>query len=258
MKKHSRVALLLIAILTLTANPLMLMTTKKADPNVVHVPVTSPADDVVSQLEKLLQPEPEYNPFNDKDQMVVNRNTNTFYLYSVSDEAAITFEKESSLMVANGVKTITLDLHSPGGDLFAADVMNEQIRILKERGVHIRTIVEDKNACMSACPLIFMAGDERIAYANSVFMFHSPYMLFPYNTPEDVMSAYWKTLRISKDEYAAKFNQYCPADPTIKMDIYDHDAHFYRSDELAARCPGTFYTSIIPVAEQKSLTSFGL
>lgn len=263
MKKRPKLKMVLITLLAFLAftsfNNYTANTAPATDKDIVHVATSNPAADLIEQLKKLLTPIPDYNPFNTVDQMVVDRHTNTFYLYSVSEDAAVTFEHESNLMAANGVKIITINLHSPGGELLAANVMQQQIRILKERGIKIRTVVADHNACMSACPLIFLAGDEKIAYANSVFMFHSPYIQFPYNTSEDVMTEYMRELRVNKDEYSAELVKYCPADPSIKMDIYDHEEHFYRSDALAARCAGgTFFDSIVPVVDQKCLISFGI
>lgn len=256
MKKHAHaIALLLVGFVfavgstpTIQARPAPV----KQDPNVIHI-TSAPEQggDIADQIKRLLAPTmPEFNPFNDADEMVVNRTTNTFYLYKVTSGASDAFEKESNMMAINGVKEITINLHSPGGEITAAYVITQQIKILNEKGVKVKTIVEDKNACMSACPYIFLAGNEKIAFANSVFMLHSPYIQFPYNTPEPIMEEYMRELRADRDRFAKQFQDACPADKTIAMDMYDHDNHFYRADELDKRCPKTFFDSIIPVIDQ--------
>jgi len=262
MKKNTRVKLLALMSLVFLASMTTFSTPnneKHTDKNIIHITSTPQGDDVTETLKKLLSP-PEYNPFNKDDEMVVNRGTDTFYLYSVSENAASAFERESNMMVEGGAKEITINLHSPGGELFAAYVIREQAHILQERGVKIKTVIDDKNACMSACPIIFMLGDERVASANSVFMFHSPYVQFPYNTSEDVMREVMREIRTDKDAYAKMLEDMCPNDPAIKLDIYDHQEHYYRADELAATCGGDkIFTKIIPVAEQKSLaTTLGI
>lgn len=224
--------------------------TPKQDPNIIHIVVPAQtADDPTEQIKKALNPRPDFNPFNATDQMIIDRKTNTFYLYLVSEEAADAFEHESNMMAANGVKEITIDLHSPGGQLVAAAFITQQMKILNEKGIKIKTIVEDKNACASACPIIFLAGNEKIAFANSVFMFHSPYIKFPYNTPENVMIEMMRELRVDRDDYAKMLKNSCPADNTIQMFVYDHEDHFLTAKDLSDHCPGTFFDSIIPVID---------
>lgn len=187
-----------------------------------------------------------HNGFKDKAAIDVDVNTNTFYVYEIKNKTMYVFEAESNLMAANGVKEITLNLHSPGGSLLAAHVIIEQINILKEYGIKVHTVVESGNACMSACPLIFLAGDTRTSSGDSVFMFHSPYVQYPYNTPEPVFYVVEKSLRKDREEFANTIGNACPLDKRIKMDIMDHKEHYYTTNQLVTKCGSTgFFTEVI-------------
>jgi len=67
----------------------------------------------------------------------------------------------------NAEKPIEIVISSCGGDeyeMFAA------YDVIKNCSCHVTTIAVGK--IMSAAPLIFAAGDERIAYENTIFMIH--------------------------------------------------------------------------------------
>ena len=210
------------------------------DPDVVHIPI--PKTKVIKRVDD--DSEPMFNDFSDKDQVVINRKTHTFYINKINDEVQEAFERESSMMARNGVKEITVNLHSPGGYLFSAYAIVQQMQMLKQRGIKINTIVEKHNACASACPLIFLAGDERTVYSSSVFMFHSPYISFSSKATEDVIRVMLKELVHDRDQYAETLAKTCKNDPDIQMDIYDHKDHFYTAKDLEKRCPNSFFTKI--------------
>ena len=207
---------------------------KPKDPNIVSIPV--PPEPKRQRAENI----PPFTPFNEEEVLAVNLKTHTFYIYTITEDVFTNFEKYSTLMVSQGVKEITINLHSPGGELDAAKLIEEQIDILKEHGVHVKTIVESSNACMSACPIIFLAGDEKIASSNSIFMFHSPYLRYPHNVSQAEIRFVEKDLAKARDEFVGRLNAACPADATIGLFIYDHGDHFLSATDLQTRCSGFF------------------
>lgn len=221
------------------------------DPQIIHVPAVN--KDATINLNQMFQSNdrPEWNDFNDKDQVVVDRHTNTFYIYSITGDAFEAFERESNYMAFKGVKVITINLHSPGGEMDSAYFITEQIRLLKAEGIKVNTIIDKKNACMSACPMIFLAGDTRTASENSVIMLHAVYAQFPYNVSEPVINEIEHELRLDRERYAHRLEEVCTKDTSIAMDVLDHKEHFYLAKDLDTRCGGnTFFTQVIPVIEQ--------
>jgi len=68
-------------------------------------------------------------------------------------------------------KPIEIVMSSFGGDEYA---MFAAYDVVKNSQCHITTIAIGK--IMSAAPLIFAAGDERVAYENTIFMIHESYL----------------------------------------------------------------------------------
>lgn len=68
---------------------------------------------------------------------------------------------------------IIIDLHSPGGALIEGRSVIEEIERMKATH-RVETRVGPGATCASMCVPIFLAGEERIASANSAFMFHEP------------------------------------------------------------------------------------
>jgi hypothetical protein len=66
---------------------------------------------------------------------------------------------------------VTIRLDSPGGDVSAALQIHERLR---SGGWGVVTSVADGSRCMSACTLIFAAGDDRVAGPRARFQFHAP------------------------------------------------------------------------------------
>jgi ATP-dependent protease ClpP protease subunit len=254
LKKALGIAIIAMFVLVGTSTIQHEKNSVKPDPNIVHYTASNGSINI-SQL--LGAPEPEYNPFEKEDVLTVDRKTNTFHMYEITDKTFEGFETESNMMQINGVKDITINLHSPGGELESAAFIVEQIRILKAHGITVHTVIDEKNACMSACPLIYLTGDTRTAYANSVIMLHAPYVQFPYNTPEPVYNVVQQELRIERDKYVKVLQTTCSKDPSIGMDVIDHHEHFYRADDLDTRCgSGTFFTKIIPVVDDNKTNPF--
>ena len=251
---YGSIALTILLIFFVSSFNLFSTAQEVKDPNIIHITIPTEKDEsLISLLDGVLDSKPEYNKFNDIDQIIIDRKTNTFFIFAITEDTADAFERESNMMASNGVKEITINLHSPGGKLFSAYVIVQQMKILNEKGIKIKTIVGSKNACMSACPLIFLAGDEKVSFSNSVFMFHSPYITMPYNLSENIIIELERELRTDRELYANALAKACPTDKTIKMDIMDHNNHYYRADDVEKRCPKTFFDELIVTIETKTI-----
>lgn len=69
-------------------------------------------------------------------------------------------------------ETEVVMIASPGGDLIPAVEISKIIY-----NNHIATLVPRKGMCYSACTIIFQAGSVRMAYEDSMFMYHSAKMV---------------------------------------------------------------------------------
>jgi ATP-dependent protease ClpP protease subunit len=69
-------------------------------------------------------------------------------------------------------KDIYLELNSPGGFFQEAQDIYDYIKAEKNNGLNVATYVPSGSACGSACTIIFMAGEERIAGEAAAFMVH--------------------------------------------------------------------------------------
>lgn len=81
-------------------------------------------------------------------------------------EATITAIKEAPS------KDLFLELNSPGGYFLEAEKIYNYIKAEKENGLKVSTYVPSGSICASACTLIFIAADERIAGEAAAFMVH--------------------------------------------------------------------------------------
>lgn len=69
-------------------------------------------------------------------------------------------------------KDIYLELNSPGGFFQEAQDIYDYIKENKNHGLKVATYVPSGSACGSACTIIFMASEERIAGEAAAFMVH--------------------------------------------------------------------------------------
>lgn len=105
-----------------------------------------------------------------------NEQTQTIYLGEINTISASLFWGVAEKISQNPKgKIVTVDLHSPGGQVVAMKIIMNVIQILKDRGFTVITIVKPNHGCMSACTRIFLEGDQRLASSSSVWMFHAPY-----------------------------------------------------------------------------------
>lgn len=71
-----------------------------------------------------------------------------------------------------GSKEIYLELNSPGGFFQEAQDIYDYIKSEKSNGLKVSTYVPSGSICGSACTIIFMAGEIRIAGEAAAFMVH--------------------------------------------------------------------------------------
>lgn len=74
-----------------------------------------------------------------------------------------------------GLQEITVNINSPGGDLFVGIAIHNALRNLKCK---VKTVIQGIAA--SAASIIFCAGDERLVYPGSVLMVHGVSSLIDY------------------------------------------------------------------------------
>ena len=82
---------------------------------------------------------------------------------------------EELLRLSNEIKaydTLILDLDSSGGQLAYAEEFVTALRLIRA-GANLKTYVRHGSKCLSACVLVFLQGDERIAGGASSWLFHA-------------------------------------------------------------------------------------
>lgn len=77
-----------------------------------------------------------------------------------------------AMLAAPRNEPVVITLNSPGGDARAAHRIADQILSARRHGMKVETRVERDGICMSACPLIFSAGENRLVASRSLFLFH--------------------------------------------------------------------------------------
>ena len=123
------------------------------------------------------------------------------------------------IMQLRGIKTLIVYMNNPGGSSFDGAGIYDQLRLLKENGVHIT--IEGYGIIASAAVPIFLIGDERIASENVTFLVH-PASLFKWGmfmeTLKDLQSQ-TKMMEMCRQRYAkivAKHSK-LTKDDVIKM-----------------------------------------
>lgn len=75
--------------------------------------------------------------------------------------------------LAGRYRIVVLDLNSHGGDLHHAKAVASILRDIRE-SVRLQTIVRLDHSCLSACVLVYMQGEDRIAGNATSWLFHGP------------------------------------------------------------------------------------
>ncbi|TYP71485.1 Clp protease ClpP [Aquimarina intermedia] len=91
-----------------------------------------------------------------------------------------------------GITQLDVFIKSPGGFVEEGDDTYNYLISLKQKGVRIRTIVEE--VCASAAIKILLAGDERLLIDRPEIMIHNPFGA-PGEGDADEIEAYYKDLR---------------------------------------------------------------
>jgi len=89
-----------------------------------------------------------------------------------------------ALLQSDPREPIVVKLNSAGGDTHAAHDIADMIHAARRHGASVTTRVEAGSYCLSACPLIFSAGDDRLAGATAMFLFHGVTYRGPRSTQE--------------------------------------------------------------------------
>ena len=92
-------------------------------------------------------------------------------IYANTDEAFIHYFT-LAMLESDPDDPIILNLNSGGGDPYAAHSIAGIIRSAQKYGTRVITKVGEGSKCFSACPIIFVAGDERVAAEEAHFLFH--------------------------------------------------------------------------------------
>ena len=136
-------------------------------------------------IEKIIRNHPENNMQNKFD--VYSRDTDIFFYTTINNTTAIQFQTElnkiykSILENVNAAQVrgyqlvfppIKIHFNSPGGGIFAAFMMIDTLRLLKQRDprVVIHTIIEGISA--SAATLISVTGDKRFCTKYGYMLIH--------------------------------------------------------------------------------------
>lgn len=77
-----------------------------------------------------------------------------------------------AILVAEVDEAVTVVLDSEGGSTAAAHRIADVIHVARGFGTAVNTRVDAGGQCMSACPLVFSAGEARVASAEAMFLFH--------------------------------------------------------------------------------------
>ncbi len=84
-----------------------------------------------------------------------------------------TGEAVASSMESSKYNRVVLELNSLGGRTKESDLIKASMDKLRANGKTVDTFVANGSTCQSACTLLFMYGDHRIAGEAATFMFHS-------------------------------------------------------------------------------------
>ena len=89
---------------------------------------------------------------------------------SDSDFALTDFKDELDNL--GNIKTLSIYINSPGGDVFTASTMISMLKRLKDNGTIINAYVDGLSA--SAASFLMMVADNIYLYKNSIVMVHKP------------------------------------------------------------------------------------
>ena len=172
---------------------------KQAPPQVVTVRVVTEAGDKgIDKISKSMDVE---NP-----ELQFSRFTRTYdgtayiSLTSVHSWASEAMWSDFKLIKLEGIGRVILYLNNPGGSAFDGFGITDEIRLLKNSGVHVTC--EASGIVASAAIPILLICDRRIASRNTVFLIHpaSIFKMFASETLKDV-EAQAEMLKMARNKY---------------------------------------------------------
>lgn len=124
-------------------------------------------------------------------QSIQNIVPNFYLVGELSSSHHNAFLRFEEIVKLKNIKNLTLYINSHGGDSNVATSIYLKLRTLKSKGISITTIA-DINV-KSGAFLIYLVGDQRLAYTDCEFMYHHHYKLFTLNIKlhsEESLSSY--------------------------------------------------------------------
>lgn len=124
------------------------------------------------------------------------------------------------------VKELIVYMNNPGGSSFDGAGIYDQLRLLKEKGIHITT--EGYGFVASAAIPIFLIGDKRIASKNMTFLIH-PGALFKWGmfteTLKDLQSQ-TRMMEMARDRYATVVAKHSSLSKDKVLKMMEEDTWF--------------------------------
>lgn len=124
----------------------------------------------ISHAETIYQPEHVAKFRIEKDEGIIN-------LQGEINEDSLNQSKLAfNTFAQNNIKNIIIHLHSLGGSVKWGYEIMMLMDTAKEQKINVVTLVDHKEYCGSMCTAIFADGSSRVAAADTVWLFHSPFI----------------------------------------------------------------------------------
>jgi ATP-dependent protease ClpP protease subunit len=200
----------------------------------------SSSSQATSSINKNRNPMIVMNPFGNPiyEKLAIDPKTGTIHMGVIDLHILETLQTALMYLNQAGHKTITIDLHSPGGNVLAMDIIGGMFDdFRKQTGSKINTRVSKNNACMSACTIIFTYGDLRIAHESSTFMFHSPRIDLGEMGKKipSLQKHFDKSVEDMQLQFVEIYTKFCGISP-INDIVISHQDGFIRADALKDMC----------------------
>jgi len=178
----------------------------------------------------IMDPWPETTTFNVPERII--------HVGKINSDTYTKIDQATKEMLINNKKKITFDFNSPGGDTDAMSIIMMQMDSLKLKGIELTTQVTKNHSCMSACTLIYLKGDKRLASHQSIFMIHSPYWANASDKEPEAKKVFIELqLNYLRGLFINGFIKTCGEKTPLITNITDKKDHFYISRKLQESCP---------------------
>jgi len=95
---------------------------------------------------------------------------------TIDEDSATQTDNAFIFFKLHNIHNVIIHLHSLGGSVKAGIKIIDDMNAAKDLKVDVITMVDHKEYCASMCTAIFAAGSSRIAAADTIWMFHSPFV----------------------------------------------------------------------------------